>query len=639
MNRLVKYCVAVLSTLLLTVAVAAAGPVTIAWDANPEPDVAGYLVSYGTAPGAYGTTIDVGPATTWTLTDGVDGRTYYFTVQAYNRDGVRSSYAAEVFETIAATGGSPTGPVDPSVPHSAPFGVVDTPIDGVTGLAGSIAVTGWALDERGIASVAVYRDRVAPEPAGPQVFIGNATLIEGARPDVAATYPASPGRTRAGWGLLVLTNMLPNGGNGTYRLHAYATDTDNMRSLLGSRTITCANATSPHPFGAIDTPEQGATISGSSYANFGWVLSRGTRRADGPGGGTVRVVIDGVAVGTPVGWTNRSDLSTLFPIGEFAGVNTALAVYSIDTTQLSNGLHTIAWSVIDNQPTQNAAGIGSRYFTVANGSALTATSRLTAAAHSAPDASSRLSIRDEIALAPRDAAPIVARRGFSLEAPFRRYGPDANGRVTIQGEELDRFELRLPAGKGLSGHVRSGDDLLPLPIGSRLDPVTGVFTWQPGVGFVGAYDFVFVRRVSGTAVSAQDVRIVLNPKASGRVGPQVVIDTPSAVAPRADNAGLAQPFVVAGWALDLDSEKGTGVDTLHVWAYPVDGSAPKFVGVADRGGRRPDVAAVHGDQFRDAGYGLIVKDLAPGMYDLAVFAWSIPAGGFAPARVVRVTVR
>ena len=39
------------------------------------------------------------------------------------------------------------------------------------------------------------------------------------------------------------------------------------------------NSTATAPFGAIDTPGQGETISGSNYANFGWVLSPGTRRA------------------------------------------------------------------------------------------------------------------------------------------------------------------------------------------------------------------------------------------------------------------------------------------------------------------------------------------------------------------------
>ena len=51
------------------------------------------------------------------------------------------------------------------------------------------------------------------------------------------------------------------------------------------------------------------------------------------------------------------------------------------------------------------------------------------------------------------------------------------------------------------------------------------------------------------------------------------------------------------------------------------------------------MAAVHGNQFRDSGYGLIVRGLPPGSYDLAVFAWSAARADFLPAAVVRVTVR
>ena len=64
-----------------------------------------------------------------------------------------------------------------------------------------------------------------------------------------------------------------------------------------------------------------------------------------------------------------------------------------------------------------------------------------------------------------------------------------------------------------------------------------------------------------------------------------------------------------------------------------------FLGATSYGGTRPDVGAVHGDQFRDAGFGLMVQGLAAGSYDLAVFPWSNVIGLFAPPSVVRVTVR
>ena len=81
----------------------------------------------------------------------------------------------------------------------------------------------------------------------------------------------------------------------------------------------------------------------------------------------MNVVIDGAVVGTPAGWTSRSDLTALFPTG-FSSLSSALAVFPVDTAGLANGVHTIAWGVVANNG--QSAGIGSRYFTVTNGSAL-----------------------------------------------------------------------------------------------------------------------------------------------------------------------------------------------------------------------------------------------------------------------------
>jgi hypothetical protein len=91
--------------------------------------------------------------------------------------------------------------------------------------------------------------------------------------------------------------------------------------------------------------------------------------------------------------------------------------------------------------------------------------------------------------------------------------------------------------------------------------------------------------------------------------------------------------------LDLDSDFGTGVGTVHIWAYPQAGGPPVFMGAAEYGGQRPDVADVHGPQFAASGYGLDNVVLPPGTYDIAVFAYSTVTGAFAPAKTVRVLVR
>jgi len=256
-------------------------------------------------------------------------------------------------------GGQPMLVAQAGSSSGAPFGMIDTPSDNASGVTGAIAVSGWALDEVGVARVAVYRDAIAGETGG-QVFIGNATLVDGARPDVQAQYPSFPNVSRAGWGLQVLTNMLPGGGNGTYRLVVYADDVDGHRTLLGARTITCSNARATMPFGSIDTPGQGDTVSGT-VINFGWALT--PKPAMIPfDGSTIDVLIDGINVGHPTYGLARSDIDSTFP--GYANTGHAVGYFTIDTTALSDGVHTIAWVVHDSLGATQ--GIGSRFFTVAN---------------------------------------------------------------------------------------------------------------------------------------------------------------------------------------------------------------------------------------------------------------------------------
>ena len=74
----------------------AAGSLSIAWDANTESDLAGYLVHYGTRPGAYDDVIDVGAQTSITIPNLTGGQRYYLAVKAYNASGLASTTSAEV---------------------------------------------------------------------------------------------------------------------------------------------------------------------------------------------------------------------------------------------------------------------------------------------------------------------------------------------------------------------------------------------------------------------------------------------------------------------------------------------------------------------------------------------------------------
>ena len=249
--------------------------------------------------------------------------------------------------------------VSPPGTTGSPSGSFDTPNNGAV-VSGEVGVTGWAVDDMGVTGVDIYRSPMTGEPtaANGLVFLGSATLVPGARPDVLAAFPDRPLAEQAGWGYMLLTNMLPNQGNGLFVLHAVARDVEGHQMTLGSRTINCQNAGATLPFGTLDTPGQGQTVSGT-IVNFGWALSSSLIPMDGS---TIFVYIDGSFVGHPTYNQFRSDIALLFP--GYPNTNGAIGFLTIDTTQYANGVHTIAWVVTDSGG--GARGIGSRYFTIAN---------------------------------------------------------------------------------------------------------------------------------------------------------------------------------------------------------------------------------------------------------------------------------
>jgi hypothetical protein len=99
------------------------------------------------------------------------------------------------------------------------------------------------------------------------------------------------------------------------------------------------------------------------------------------------------------------------------------------------------------------------------------------------------------------------------------------------------------------------------------------------------------------------------------------------------------PFAVAGWAVDLAGDVGAGVDTIHVWAYPLAGGSPKWLGVAQHGDRRPDVGALYGATFEESAYTLVVDALPRGDYDVVVYVHRATTGTFDAAQSVRITVK
>ena len=148
----------------------------------------------------------------------------------------------------------------------------------------------------------------------------------------------------------------------------------------------------------------------------------------------------------------------------------------------------------------------------------------------------------------------------------------------------------------------------------------------------GHYDLVAYGRSAWTHefVTATSRRVrVLPPEL------RVFVDTPTA------GATVFPSTAIAGWALDPASTSGSGLELIAVWAHPTTGGAPIFAGVATMHVRRPDVAAVFGPQFIEAGWVLPGErsNLPPGQYTLVVHAWHTGAGAFLAQGQTTVTVR
>jgi hypothetical protein len=76
-----------------------AANVNLAWDPKTDSGLAGYKVYYGTSSRSYGTSINVGNVTTYTVT-GLNSGTYYFAVTAYYTSGSETGHSNEVSTTV-----------------------------------------------------------------------------------------------------------------------------------------------------------------------------------------------------------------------------------------------------------------------------------------------------------------------------------------------------------------------------------------------------------------------------------------------------------------------------------------------------------------------------------------------------------
>jgi hypothetical protein len=310
---------------------------------------------------------------------------------------------------------------------------------------------------------------------------------------------------------MMLTNFLPNGGNGTYVIRAAATDMEGNEVILGTTTIHVDNVNAVNPFGAIDTPVQGGSASGTGFINHGWALTPLPNHIP-TGGSTITVWVDGQPLGHPVYNQYRSDIAELFP--GYNNSSGAGGYFYLDTTKYSNGVHTIYWTAADN--IGNSEGIGSRYFSIQNSdyraTAGAAQNHMNSSSLKRFPDHSRTDITETVEV--DNVTPVSIRKGFVVDAEFERLYPAENGDILVEIKELERLEIVLipPGERFTDADEIIVEPLSPLPIGASLDAKHGIFYWIPGAGFVGDYSFSFLVKDASGKMKQRNFHIRIDPK-------------------------------------------------------------------------------------------------------------------------------
>jgi hypothetical protein len=445
------------------------------WSANPSASWLTVSPTSGTGDGYV--TIGVNPA-------GLTAGTRTGTVS------ITDPFASNSPQNISVT-------LDVQVSTAVPIGAFESPKNGIN-VKGTISLSGWALDDLGVAKLQIRRAAVKSDPADTigtdgLVTVGDAGFVVGARPDLETLYANYPLKDRAAWGYMLNTYALPGAGNGKFTLYAVAYDQEGNGVRIGTKTINAVDKYNTQPFGLVVAPEWGKTVSGTC-ANIAWMLT--PRPKIIPVKGTsIWVWIDGVKRGHPVYNQYRADIALMFPLLRNKGG--AGGTYAFDTKTYTNGLHTIKWVATDSA---GAVGnTGTSYFRVLNtpsGAVLASASAvpMMTTASGTPVCGSL----SDLAAIPQDyKTPVFWRTGFEAERTFEPAFPDDRGVAETALEEDGLVVVRLGGSGPTEGYMIVGDELRPLPAGATLDPANGTFSWMPGPGFLGRYDLVFVGQSAG----------------------------------------------------------------------------------------------------------------------------------------------
>src|SRR2546427_1322742 len=181
----------------LAPALSSAAQVALAWDANTDPDLAGYKLYYSISSGSYQLSVDVGNQTSYTLSGLLDGRIYYFAATAYNLNLNESGFSNEVSKAIADV-------TPPTVSMTAPAA-------GAT-VSGTMTVSASATDNVGIVGVQLKLDGVnlgAEDTTNAYSISWNSTLAANGTHTLTAVARDAAGNTATSAAVSVTVDNTP----------------------------------------------------------------------------------------------------------------------------------------------------------------------------------------------------------------------------------------------------------------------------------------------------------------------------------------------------------------------------------------------------------------------------------------------
>lgn len=334
-----------------------AGTVNLAWDPSTSSNVGGYRVSYGTSPGSYTSTVDVGNQTSYSISGLPEGATFYFAAKAYDTaKTTESAYSNEVKLTVpvttaalsadftaSQTGGNyplvvsfnpvTTGTVtgynwnfgDPSIPSSTsqyPTVTYTNP--------GTYTVSLTVTDSSG--SVTQTKSNFITVTAPPPVANFSATPTSGVAPVTVNFNDASTGSvTSRSWNFGDGSTSTEVNPSHTYSAAGSYTVSLTVTGAGGSNTQTNSNFI--NVTSSLVTTNQPANNNNGLVAAYGFEENTGTTVADASGNGNHGTIKEAV----------RITAGRYGKALKFDGINDWVTVNDSASLDLSAGMTLEAW--------------------------------------------------------------------------------------------------------------------------------------------------------------------------------------------------------------------------------------------------------------------------------------------------------